>query len=247
MKNELLELWRALPKDPFRFYAEPAEAAHTPERIRATFEKFGIPLPEMPERFGDYMAGFWARDHATRRWSWAIPDEHAIAMLVKYSPLIEIGAGTGYWAALASAAGADVVAFDQNPPALASKRNHWHPNTNRFFDVRRGGAAKVHEHPGRTLFLCWPPMQCPMPGQALAAYTGDIVIFVGEMHGCCENGDFTAAIERDWDLVEEVDNPQWHGIHDYMGVYRRKSGASPESRLSHAVRRANRRAAKLTN
>ena len=32
--------------------------------------------------------------------AWAIPDAGALAMLARYAPLLECGAGTGYWAAL---------------------------------------------------------------------------------------------------------------------------------------------------
>lgn len=46
------------------------------------------------------------------RFSWAIPDERAIRILHHFSPVVEIGAGDGYWAGLVEAAGGDVLAFD---------------------------------------------------------------------------------------------------------------------------------------
>jgi hypothetical protein len=58
-------------------------------------------------------------------YAWAIPNPEAIATLVQHSPLIEIGAGRGYWAALAAAEGADILAFDPNLPNREGA-NTWH-------------------------------------------------------------------------------------------------------------------------
>lgn len=52
------------------------------------------------------------RAELVRRYAWAVPDAAAIAALAARSPLVEIGAGTGYWARLLAAAGADIIAYD---------------------------------------------------------------------------------------------------------------------------------------
>jgi hypothetical protein len=49
------------------------------------------------------------------RYGWAIPTDEAIAALVELSPLVEIGAGRGYWAHLLRQAGADT-----SSPTIAS-------------------------------------------------------------------------------------------------------------------------------
>lgn len=50
----------------------------------------------------------------------AAPNAAAVAALAARSPLLEVGAGTGYWARCLRAAGADVLALDVCPPGPAS-------------------------------------------------------------------------------------------------------------------------------
>ena len=52
----------------------------------------------------------------SQRYSYVLPQPHLIALLAFYSPLIELGAGTAYWAYLLELAGADIIAYDQAPP-----------------------------------------------------------------------------------------------------------------------------------
>mmetsp|Transcript_7858 Transcript_7858/g.19988 ORF Transcript_7858/g.19988 Transcript_7858/m.19988 type:complete len:164 (-) Transcript_7858:188-679(-) len=50
--------------------------------------------------------------HTAGKYAWAIPDQRAIRIIANFSPLVEIGAGKGYWAMLLRQAGADVLALD---------------------------------------------------------------------------------------------------------------------------------------
>jgi len=59
----------------------------------------------------------------TKHYSWAIPNQEAIDYLVSQSPIIEMGAGTGYWSKLISDSGGEVIAFDESP-----YDNHWCKN-----------------------------------------------------------------------------------------------------------------------
>src|SRR4249920_2768731 len=62
--------------------------------------------------------------------SWAIPTEPALAVLAAHAPLVECGAGMGYWTALLRARGVDALAYDLAPPAPGKR------NDNRY---HRGG------------------------------------------------------------------------------------------------------------
>src|SRR5262249_51994941 len=53
-----------------------------------------------------------ARQNLVRAYAWAVPDEEALRVCVKYSPLVEIGAGGGYWANLITQLGGKVHAYD---------------------------------------------------------------------------------------------------------------------------------------
>lgn len=57
------------------------------------------------------------RTFACRAYAFAVPSAEALAALAKHGPLVEWGAGTGYWAAMLQRAGADVVALDCQPTA----------------------------------------------------------------------------------------------------------------------------------
>ena len=48
-----------------------------------------------------------------KKYAWAIPDERALHILARFSPLIELGAGRGYWARLLRDRGVDIIAFDK--------------------------------------------------------------------------------------------------------------------------------------
>jgi hypothetical protein len=91
--------------------------------------------PTVPD--GERSAGFHllfppapggrSRDELCRRFAWAIPSPqavHALRRVLARRGLVEIGAGTGYWAALLAHAGVDVRGYDTAPPALGA--NRWH-------------------------------------------------------------------------------------------------------------------------
>ena len=57
-----------------------------------------------------------ARDRLVARYSWAIPNDDALRVLDAHAPLIELAAGTGYWAHLLRARSVDILAFDTYLP-----------------------------------------------------------------------------------------------------------------------------------
>lgn len=157
------------------------------------------------------------------QYSWAIPTEDALTVIAALGPVVEVGAGTGYWAMLLRERGMDVVAYDQHPPAVGAQDNHWHQNVPTWTAVLAGPAEVAADHPDRTLLLCWPPMGY-MAGRALAAYTGGTVVYVGEPAGNCTAGDdFFARLAREWLAVGEVKIWRWYGCTDRVTVYTRLS------------------------
>jgi len=158
-----------------------------------------------------------------RRYSWAIPTEPALAELTAHAPLVEIGAGTGYWAMLLRERGVDITAYDLHPPVIGAEDNHWHQNVPTWTVVLPGNAAYAARHPDRALFLCWPPMS-PMAHEALCSYRGNCVIYIGEGFGNCTADDaFHNKLEREWKLVKTVKVLRWWGCHDRMMIYERST------------------------
>ena len=171
---------------------------------------------------GDFRTRYELRDHLRKQYGFAIPNEQALDLLVSLSPIIEIGAGTGYWAYLLQQRGADVLAYDRKPPR---EGKNWYGMAREWVAVEKANAkqALVGGHADRTLFLCWPPYDDPMADTALRLYQGDGVVYVGEDEGGCNaTGTFFRRLERWGDLVRTVDLPQWPGIHDDLFYWRRK-------------------------
>lgn len=161
------------------------------------------------------------RDIFCSRYSWAVPSQEAIELLVGLCPLVEIGAGLGLWAHLVARAGGDVIAYDIKPTSKRG-RNSYHGRHSRHHPVIKGGARKTARYPGRTLFLCWPPMS-NMAHEALRFYRGNRVVYVGEWrHGCTADDAFHGVLDRQWNYVSGLDIPQWYGLHDTLTVWERK-------------------------
>lgn len=172
----------------------------------------------------DFTAGRDIRKEMSVRYAWAVPTQELIERIVRESPIIEIGAGAGYWAHLIEQAGGNIIAFDERP--VPDPENIWCSQAERsWFKVERGGPEQAGDHPDRTLFLCWPPYATPMAYDCLSAYKGDILIFVGEgSEGCTGDGVFWEELDTNWNKVDSLSIPQWSGLHDDMKVYKRGHG-----------------------
>lgn len=150
-----------------------------------------------------------------RSYAWGIPTEEALRCIADHSPLgvVEIGAGTGYWASLLSQPphSLSVAAYDKTPMVdrtaplegydRKSALNGYHAlatmgNALPFCNVEAGGPEAAAAHPDRSLLLCWPPKEASANGEptgedgmmafdALSHYAGDTVLYVG----CFGGGD----------------------------------------------------------
>lgn len=184
----------------------------------------------------------WAlvRPIGTVRYSYAIPDDTALDLLAARAPIVEIGAGTGYWTYLLRQRGVDVLAFDANPPLDDTHSNEFHRNDLAvgviWSEVLIGGPEQAARHSDRALFLCWPPPGDPMAADALAAYQGQCVIFIGEWNPkTAADEAFFAALEESWELEEVYELPRWFGMKDRMSVWMR--GGNVVAGKEHSARR----------
>jgi hypothetical protein len=193
------------------------------------FEKF-VDLGGLDRLDSNYLAWSLERDLAFYRarhemvlkYAWAIPHDGALEELVKLGPIVEVGAGGGYWAGLLRARGADVIAYDC-APAGEERNVQAH---RKWSEVERGPASIAKLYPDRALFLCWPPFKLPMAHIALAAYLragGQTLAYIGEGNGGCTADDaFFDLIETSMIEVDSHALHQWPGIRDYLTIYTRK-------------------------
>ena len=106
------------------------------------------------------------------KYAWAIPDGRALNILRFFSPLIEIGAGKGYWASLLMKQNVDIIAFDK----FAKSTGNWTP-------VLKGCPKKLQKEIAarRNLFLCYPYEMESVASPSLEYFSGEYVIHVGEL------------------------------------------------------------------
>jgi hypothetical protein len=138
----------------------------------------GDPFDAAVRALGDSPDDDDARLAVVQRYSYVIPDAQSLAMLSTLGPIVEIGAGTGYWASRLIAQGVDVVAFDQAPPD-GDASNRYHAPTPTFTEVRRGDQTVLRDYADRTLFICWPPLFSSL-GDCLTYYAGNTVAHIGD-------------------------------------------------------------------
>lgn len=113
-----------------------------------------------------------------QRYTYVVPSDSALAMLAGLAPLVEIGAGTGYWAYRLRSIGVDIVAFDL-APVDGERANRYHSRTRPWTQVEQGDQSVLAGHADRALFLCWPPLFSSL-GDCLAYYDGDTVAIIGD-------------------------------------------------------------------
>jgi hypothetical protein len=195
------------------------------------------------------------RDLITSRYAWAIPAPDSLAFIVSIldgRSVVEIGAGTGYWAWLLSQLGVDVNAYD---PAPVGHKKSWF-NEERlaklggdtsielveFHPVAKAGprAVRLKENRDRVLFVSWPTMDS-WAAETVRLFEGDTIIYIGEgPGGCTADSEFFSLVGEGcgcWSdddcghskadaLFERIATgplTQWSGLHDRLEVYLRKA------------------------
>ena len=167
-----------------------------------------------------------ARDDATTQYAFSIPTGSVIRALAQQCPrIVEIGAGTGYWAKLLSDAGADVVALDNILPGNSNGYMHGQI-VGQWFPVQLGDETSLADHIDRSLLLMWPPMD-PMAEVVLDYWrspVGSHLIYVGEHEGgACARDEFFEALAAQFTEIAEYEIPTWRHMNDAVWVYQRHS------------------------
>lgn len=188
-----------------------------------------------------------ARAEAIREYAFAVPTDAALDLIRESAPfgIVEIGAGTGYWAALIAARGIDVVAYDAAP--APSSDNRFFAGREPWYDVRVGDEHSVMAHVDRTLLLVWPTFDEAWPADVAERHYrrgGKRVIYVGEPAGgltgdarfhalfgmlehcfACGYGLLDSpcicGTESIWKEVRSMEIPRWEGCDDRIYVFER--------------------------
>lgn len=138
---------------------------------------------------------YWnLRYELIKKYAFAVPTFDILSIINELSPIIEIGAGNGYWAFMLSQLGCDILAYDRYPPDetvfpfAQFANNLWFEE--QWYQVEKGDSTQAGYYPNRALFLCWPEPHSTMAYEALQSYKkagGKTVIFIGDMIACAED------------------------------------------------------------
>lgn len=102
-----------------------------------------------------------------QRYAYICPDRAVLDRLVHGGPIVELGAGRGYWSRLLRDLGGDVIAYDDWS---------WAPAGERWTDVETGNEASLAAHADRTLLIVKPPR--PGTGRMVRAWPGRLLVVV---------------------------------------------------------------------
>jgi hypothetical protein len=146
-----------------------------------------------------------------QRYTYVVPSDSALTMLAALGPLIEVGAGTGYWAHRLRSIGVDIVAVD-HAPVDGERTNRYHPRTRPWTYVEQGDQRVLSGHADRSLFLCWPPLFSSL-GDCLNYYRGDTVACIGD------GGYRTARLDHLDEAFTKVASAPVRALDPYPGVH----------------------------
>ena len=164
-----------------------------------------------------------ARKRLVTKYGFAIPTSKVITRIKSLGPILEVGAGNGYWAYELRRAGADVVATDLQPdPGMNnySFGKQWSP----VEMAEASEAAKAHAKE-RALLIVWPCYTEDWAFKALRSYRkagGTTLVYVGEREGGCTADDaFFRELKKHWCLDESRSGGllSWPLIYDNIYVY----------------------------
>jgi hypothetical protein len=182
------------------------------------------------------------RDRAASWAAFAVPSVAACEALQcfvstnKLKGIVEVGAGTGYWAEYLriSCPTLSVLAFDKLPPPPApgagkgaggkggggsgGRANEYHGLLPAWGAVDRGDATCVaRQHPDRVLLICYPPpavesVKSCMAVHCCAAFAaagGRHLALVGEFHGDTGSVTFERQLAAKWTCTAIHELPNW--------------------------------------
>jgi hypothetical protein len=151
----------------------------------------------------------------TEAYAWAIPNAAAIAAVAREGPILEVGAGAGYWTYLLRQVDVDVVATDPAAPIDPE----WSPVE------PLDASTAVEQYPERTLLVVWPSDGESWAADALRATEAETCIYVGEgPGGCTADEGFHRLLREDWHRETVVSIPQYPHAHDDLEVWRADRG-----------------------
>lgn len=171
----------------------------------------------------DFTKDVRVRGEFIQTFGFAILTKKAIEAMSPHAPLLELGAGSGYWSYELRRHGVDVIATDPATEEFGHFEQDPKRWTKHWTDVEKLDAVEaIARYPGFNLLIVWPSLSDPWAANALEAFSGDTVIYVGEgKGGCTADDDFHEILDVRFPNQETIDIPVFFGIHDSLIVAKR--------------------------
>lgn len=152
---------------------------------------------------GSYKQKTWRgeRGELTQKFAWAVPNEECVRYLAnesKNEPIIEIGAGNGYWSYNIQKVGGEIIPID-----IKDYDDSW-------TDVIIGSHRSLDSSKINKIMLCWPPAKSPMALKTVKSLKPQDVYFVGVKNSSITGDtEFHEYLSSNFEAVNEINVPSW--------------------------------------
>ena len=160
------------------------------------------------------------REAIIKKFTFALPFLEILEYIKKFEPILEIGAGSGYWACLLKKIGCDIIATTID--------DQLHPYPKKYTDIEYLTAIEASKkYPDRTVLMCWPSM-ANWPVKALPYINR--LIYIGEWGGCTGNDKFFDILKKNFKTIESSNILSWPLIRDCIYRLEKTSEISKEDK-----------------
>lgn len=166
------------------------------------------------------------RDEIICKFGFAMLTSKIVETLRQFSPILEIGAGSGYWSYELQKVGVDVIATDPGTGKYRFDRADVNGGKWKFWtEIEKLTALEaIAKYPHRSLLTVWPDYDDPWAATALKTYSGDTVLYVGEgSGGCTGDEEFHSLLDLHFPAKTVVEIPQHYGIHDVLHICQKEN------------------------
>ncbi len=138
------------------------------------------------------------------KWCCAVPTPEVLSELALFSPVIEVGAGSGYWANQLSELGVNIIALDNGTDYRAE-----------YFDVKQVDTFDFSTCAERTLLLIWPSDNLNWAHDLLNKAKWKKIIYIGEWRdGRMATSSFFDKIQNEFMIQKIIPMPRYPGWKD---------------------------------
>lgn len=169
-------------------------------------------------RVEDSLREFRLREKFIQRYGFAILTREAIEVIHPYAPLLELGAGSGYWTYELQNYGVDVIATDSHSETFGwfqsgkTVQGRW---SKTYVEIEKLEAVDaVRKYPNRNLLVVWPSYGESWAADALGTFTGQVVVYMGEWGSACADDRFFDLLDQRFSDQVYVRMPHFWGLYD---------------------------------